>query len=130
MLYTSEFAESDPHSMKFIVSTSHAPESTEFIKAKSGDKLLFERRETKYPGWIWCTDGHGNQAWVPEAYVSIISETCRLVRDYDSRELEVICGEHVRMLEEIAGWSRVVNSEAREGWVPMECLNPVDNASN
>jgi len=108
--------------MNSIVLFAHTPESEESISGTTGDRLTFERRETVYPGWIWCTDVLGNRAWVPEAFVSVSGETCVLVRDYDSRELAVSEGEVVRILEKESGWAWVVDDLDRRGWVPLECL--------
>jgi hypothetical protein len=107
---------------KFLVHHQHKPETKDFILGTTGVLLVYERRETIYPGWIWCTDEHGNHAWVPEAYVSVVGETCVLTRDYDSRELEVEVGEMVQVLETESGWAWVLNDEGRNGWVPLDCL--------
>lgn len=112
--------------MKSRVLHPHAPAPGERISGKAGDILAFERRETTYPGWIWCPDDQGDQAWVPEAYVSIVGETCRLIRDYESRELEIGAGEVVRVLEAESGWAWVENEESVKGWVPLENLSLPD----
>jgi hypothetical protein len=107
---------------KSIVHRPHKPESKGFIEVKKGDILSFESRETIYPGWIWCTDAAGNQAWVPLAYVSIDGTTCKFIQDYSSRELEVKKGEVVRVLEEESGWVWVYLEDDLTGWIPLECL--------
>jgi hypothetical protein len=108
--------------MEYKVLSPHHPASSDFIEGAPGDTYQFERRKTTYPGWIWCFDGHGNQAWVPEAYLMITGEICQLTRDYDSRELDLDSDEVVRVLEEECGWAWVVNDKEQMGWVPLECL--------
>lgn len=109
--------------METVVLHSHPAESKEFIAGRRGDILSFEARETTYPGWIWCTDEEGKGAWMPEAYLSLGRETCRLVRDYESRELEVKEGAVVHVLEEESGWAWIEDEKDRKGWVPLDCLH-------
>ncbi len=102
----------------------HKPESDEVVSCSEGDIVAFQRKESSFLGWIWCTDDHGRQAWVPEAYVSISGENCRFVRDYNSRELEAQEGETVSILEVVSGWAWVLNERDEKGWVPLKCLAP------
>lgn len=113
--------------LKSIVIKPHKPESDEFIACSTGDVVGFERRETIYPGWIWCTDGSGGQAWVPEAYVSIYGGECRFVRDYVSKELEVDVGQIVTIMEVVSQWAWVLNEGDNKGWVPLACLSPASS---
>jgi hypothetical protein len=115
--------------MKYKAQYPHNPQSGDFIVGSSGDRYQYERRETIYPGWIWCFDGRGNQAWVPEAYLVITGETCQLNRDYDSRELDLSVGEVVRFLDEESGWARIVNQNEQTGWVPLSCLVRLENGA-
>jgi hypothetical protein len=108
--------------MKYLVIRTHNPESGGYLKAAVNDELDFERRETIYPGWIWCTDKNDVQAWVPEAFVSITGSTCRMLRDYCSREIEVRVGDRVEVLETESGWAWVMDHNQERGWTPMDCL--------
>ena len=112
--------------MKYCVIRSHRPESSDFLSACTGDELSFERKETTYSGWIWCTGQRGAQAWVPEAYVSIEGTRCFMTRDYSSRELELEVGDKVELLEIESGWAWVLDSSNVNGWIPMERLEPVE----
>ena len=103
---------------------SHTPETTDYLACSAGEVVTFERRETIYPGWIWCTDEYGKQAWVPEAYVDISGEKCQFDRDYISNELKVDTGETVSILEVVSGWALVLNERDEKGWVPFGCLGP------
>jgi DNA-binding Lrp family transcriptional regulator len=107
---------------KSSVIQAHRPESDEFIACSAGDIVEFERKETAFPGWIWCTDSSGSQAWVPEAYVSTSEDKCRFVREYISKELEVEEGEIVLTLEVVSGWALVLKEGDEKGWVPLSCL--------
>jgi hypothetical protein len=102
----------------------HRPDPTDVFSCRAGENLAFERRGTKYPGWIWCTDEQGAQAWVPEAYVSIVDNSCTLRRDYSSRELHVEEGDLVEVMGYESGWAWVRDEHDRVGWIPGECLEP------
>lgn len=108
--------------MTYSASRRHRPESSGFLSVSAGDELSWERKETVYPGWIWCTDHKGAQAWVPEAYVSFAGDRCRMTRDYVSRELGLEVGDKVELLEIESGWAWVVDGRHVKGWIPMECL--------
>jgi hypothetical protein len=111
---------------KSIVIHTHNPESNDVISGTTGALFSFERRETIYPGWIWCTDDLGNQAWVPERFVSIIGETCTLIQNYESKELEVRKGDMVQIITKESGWAWVLDDEGQKGWVPLTCLASYD----
>jgi hypothetical protein len=113
--------------MKALVAKDHIPDPTGSIITSSGDVLAFERKPTLYPGWIWCTDSDGNQAWAPEEYVTLIGDTCRFVRGYDSRELEIQQGTVVELLDQTSGWAWVRDSQNRLGWIPLDCLSNPDS---
>jgi hypothetical protein len=62
---------------------------TDPLIARQGDQLRFERRESEWPGWIWCTDPSGRSGWVPESWVELGTGVCTLKRDYAATELSV-----------------------------------------
>ncbi len=113
--------------MKYVAIKNHRSESDEVLIASTGDELSFERRETIYQGWIWCTDLNGIQAWVPETYVSISGDSCRMIRDYISRELDIDVGDKVEVLEIESSWAWVLDRHDKFGWIPMECIEPLDS---
>lgn len=102
----------------------HQPESVPPLMMQEGDLLQCERRNTEWDGWLWCTSDVGITAWVPEAYLLDLPDTCkyRALRDYTSFELPVALGEEVTILYEVASWAWVRTSAGGEGWVPLENL--------
>jgi hypothetical protein len=100
----------------------HTPESSEPLCAAEGDLLRFERRPTEWEGWLWCTDRKGLKGWVPEHWVAIEGDSCRMTRDYTSLELPVSRGEVLVVRETESGWAWAVGPEGRQGWVPLRCL--------
>ena len=112
--------------MKYSVIRKHRSESSEVLSVYTGDELWIMPRETHYPGWIWCKDEKGVQAWVPKSYVSIEGNQGRMKRDYISRELELEVGDQVDLLEIESEWGWVLDRRGVYGWIPMECLERVE----
>ena len=112
--------------VKYLVTKNHNPEIREILLASVGNILQFERSNTIYSGWIWCTNIKGIQAWVPEAFVAIEGNTCHMIRDYISRELHIEVGEEVEVIEIESGWALANDGKNECGWIPMECLERVE----
>jgi hypothetical protein len=108
--------------VKYVAIRNHIPEVADVLNLFDGDKLSYERRNSIYPGWIWCIDSKGLQAWVPEAFVTIEGSSCRMIRDYISRELVAEEGDIVEMIELESGWGWAISDTNESGWIPMECL--------
>jgi hypothetical protein len=92
------------------------------VEFGKGERLRYERRESDWPGWLWCTSRAGSEAWVPEPGVTLDGENCVLVRDYAARELSLKLGDVVRTRLEESGWVWAAAASGREGWVPLACL--------
>jgi len=65
------------------------------LVARKGERLSFERRQSEWEGWIWCTCAAGRSGWVPESWVEIKDGYCVLQRDYSAAELSVGIGETI-----------------------------------
>lgn len=109
-------------SKEWTIIGSHLPGIGQPLVAPKGTVMTFERKPTEWRGWLWCTDDDGVSAWVPEAWVDIDGDRCRMKRDYDSRELAVEKGETVLIEFEESGWAWVKKGSGESGWVPMACL--------
>ena len=100
----------------------HRVEGSEPLVVHQGERLVFERRETEWSGWIWCVSRSGRSGWVPERWVQIEGKVCVMRRDYDSTELPVNAGETFTATLVESGWAWGTTSDGRTGWVPLECL--------
>ena len=107
---------------KWRVIRDHAAESSVPLRVRAGDVLGFERRPTEWQGWIWCADPRGHKGWVPENWVAIEGDTCKMKRDYTSLELAVRRGEVLVVHETESGWAWAARSYGEKGWVPLECI--------
>jgi uncharacterized protein YgiM (DUF1202 family) len=92
-----------------------------------GERLEFERRDSRWAGWIWCTSGSGKTGWVPESWVRIEGNSCVMKRDYSAVELTVREGEKLSTELIESGWIWVENSVGRSGWVPLDHLEPMSD---
>ena len=112
--------------MRYRVTKSHKPEKSPPLMLGPGQHVRFERRPTEWKGWLWCTTETGERGWVPEAWVKIDGDICIALREYCSAELEVRVGQEV--LGDIieSGWVQVRNDEGAVGWVPLECLESME----
>jgi hypothetical protein len=106
----------------YVVTKPHTPESPKTLQASAGDWLTFERRQTEWAGWIWCSSPDNRQAWVPENWVTIEGDVCCLRRDYDSTELAIQPGETLVVEEIESGWAWGMTDRGDWGWVPLTCL--------
>ncbi len=93
--------------------------------AEAGARLTFERRESEWEGWLWCTDPSGNRAWVPESWLRLDEGTCVLQRDYAAQELSVAEGELITADFVESGWLFGTKEDGRQGWVPLNHLSAV-----
>lgn len=107
---------------KYRVTKAYKSPYERTIRFRKGEILRFERRKTEWSGWLWCTSGSGECAWVPEAWVELGAATCVMTRDYTARELSVQEGEEVRATLAESGWVWASTPSGGEGWVPLECL--------
>jgi len=114
--------------VRYAVAKPHRPSEEQWLAAQQGTRLALERRETVYAGWIWCVADSGAGGWVPEEWVSIAGDTCTLLRDYDALELPVEPGDMVEVEFTESSWAFVQDERGRQGWVPLECLEPLEGA--
>ena len=93
---------------------------TEPLVMSKGEILTFEEKECEWSGWIWCTNKFGESRWVPEKYLEIDGNKCKMVQDYNSKELNITVGEELTIEKEEAEWFWVINQKGVSGWVPIE----------
>ena len=94
------------------------------LEAKAGARLGFERKETEWEGWLWCTDSSGKTGWVPETWLTLEEEFCILQRDYVARELSVAAGELISADFVESGWVFGSTASGEQGWIPLNHLSP------
>ena len=108
--------------MRYRVIKSYRSAYPDPLCLRQGERLRCERRQSEWPGWVWCSDTSGREGWVPEGWVKVEGDHCVLQRDYDATELTVEVGEDLAGVFEESGWAWVRNAQGAEGWVPLDCL--------
>ena len=95
---------------------------SEPLELQAGERVRFERRDTEWEGWVWCTSESGRAGWGPEAWLTIDGPFAVLRRDYCARELTIRRGTFVRGSLIESGWLWATTDAGASGWVPLEVL--------
>ena len=112
----------------FRVVKEHQGTSLSSLSGQEGERLEWERRESEWRGWVWCTHSLGSSGWVPENWLELADETAVLLRDYSATELGVAPGQILSASLFESGWAWATNEDGEEGWVPLENLEPMPQA--
>jgi hypothetical protein len=112
----------------FRVVKEHQGISLSPLSGQKGERLGWERRESEWPGWLWCTHSSGRCGWVPESWLELADETAVLLRDYSATELSVAPGQVLFASLFESGWAWATNEDGEEGWVPLDNLERMPQA--
>lgn len=110
---------------KYRVVEEHRASFPNAMMAVESDVVTVGREDPEMPGWHWCRDRNGVDAWVPESHISIQDDKGVFTQDYNSVELNARKGEIIQYLGETLGWVECLNSEWRYGWIPRKKVAPV-----
>jgi hypothetical protein len=94
--------------------------------AKTGDKLTIIPKDSPWPGWLWCTDSHGESRWLPQSYLDIKGDIGTLLYDYSAVELTIRIDEQLTIIKEAEGWYWCTNGKGQTGWAPGECVKIIE----
>ncbi len=95
------------------------------LTLKAGDHVTVGRRDTQWPGFVWCTDRAGQGGWVPDSILERQGEQGILRRDYDATELTAAVGEQLTVNLEESGWLWCTNARGQNGWIPADNVETV-----
>jgi hypothetical protein len=107
---------------KYQVIKEHKASFTYAMLTVEGDEISVGREDPEMPGWYWCKDKKGVEAWIPTTHISIKGTQGRVTQDYNSNELNAEAGEIVQYLGESLGWIECLNKDWRYGWMPVDKL--------
>jgi len=102
-----------------VIEDYESPYTDPLIVTK-GEILTIGEKESEWSGWIWCTNKFGESRWVPEKYLEIHGNTCKILQDYNATELTITVGEELIIEKEEAEWFWVINQRGKSGWVPIK----------
>ena len=88
----------------------------------TGEKISLGKEDTDMPGWFWCRNSEGLEAWIPKTHIKIDGETAVFNQPYNSIEHNVEKGEIVQYLGESLEWIECLNGEWNYGWIPSSKL--------
>ncbi len=89
---------------------------------REGDKLIPQKRNPQWPGWVWCDHASGKSGWVPESWLHFENGHSILQRDYDATERTVNPGDAFEVVCIESGWAWGTTANRQEGWIPAYCL--------
>jgi hypothetical protein len=91
-----------------------------------GEPLTTSNRQTDWPSWFWCTTANSESRWVPDVYIEEIKGQRVMRCDYNPMELSVQSGELLTLTgDAVNGWAWCTNAANQQGWVPLECLQAI-----
>jgi uncharacterized protein YgiM (DUF1202 family) len=96
------------------------------IAVRAGDEVTLGKRDTEWPGWVWCTNEAGKGGWVPERIVEAGRERGRILAGYSAVELAVRIGDALSLHGEESGWYWATNEAGQSGWVPASHIEQID----
>ncbi len=90
------------------------------IQVKAGDEVDMDRsKETDIAGWVWCTNRLGKSGWVPNSYIKIVRDRCKMVHDYSAIELTIHVGDILTVHKEESGFYWAASQSRHQGWIPI-----------
>ena len=95
-----------------------------FISGK-GESVSVGKEDHEMPGWFWCKNATGLEAWIPNTHIDITDETAVFNQPYNSVEHNARPGEIVQCLGESLGWVECLNEKWVYGWIPAPKLEKV-----
>jgi hypothetical protein len=109
----------------FKVIEKHKPTFDYAVLGYPGEEILLGKEDIEMPGWFWCKNSEGQEAWIPKTHILIHGETASFNQPYNSIELYVEKGEIVQYLGESLGWIECLDSKWKYGWIPSAKLSKI-----
>jgi hypothetical protein len=110
----------------FRVTEEHQASFDYAFIAEKGDVVVVSKEDDETPGWFWCMDMDGREAWVPETHLNIDGDRGTFVQPYNSIEHSVSPGDTVQYLGETLGWMECLNSKWEYGWIPIHKVERIN----
>ena len=99
------------------------------LRIAVGDCVQIGRKDQTWPGWIWVTDPHGNDGYMPEDLLEgDAGGMARVIGEFDPRVLTIRRGDRLESIRRIHGWHWCKNEAGEEGWVAGYLLRPASGA--
>jgi hypothetical protein len=115
---------------RYRVIADHDAAYPEPLTLRAGERVRYERRETEWKGWLWCTSDAGMTGGVPDAWLELDGPVAVARRDYCARELTVRPGTVLTGSLIESGWLWVTTEAGATGWVPLSVLERCEDDTN
>lgn len=113
------------HRPLYRVIKEHKASFLKALIAEKGDRVKVGKEDPEMPGWYWCQDVRGMEAWIPETHIDIDGVEVVFNQPYNSIEHDIEPGEIVQYLGESLGWIECLNKEWKYGWIPSNKLEKI-----
>jgi hypothetical protein len=106
--------------------TPHAIPERPPIQVTPGQHVHAGQRDTDWPAFVLITTDDG-AGWIPERHLDTSSGSAVVITCYDTTELATTAGEELTLIDQdrLSGWVWVRNAAGREGWVPLNTVEPM-----
>lgn len=109
----------------FIANSDYEEKDSDPIRLQPGDEIQAGAADRTWPGWVWATDGHGNDGYVPEEILQALGDNrFRASEAFDPSVLTIRRGDHLQSIRQIHGWHWCRHENGAEGWVAGYLLRP------
>lgn len=110
----------------FIANSDYEEKDSDPIRLRPGDEIQAGAADRTWPGWVWATDGRGNDGYVPEEILVPLGDgRFRAKEVFDPTVLTIRRGDRLESIRQIHGWHWCRSESAgKEGWVAGYLLRP------
>lgn len=110
----------------FTANSDYEEQDRNPIRLQPGDVIRTGNADRTWPGWIWATDTHGNDGYIPEEILKPTGDgRFQITEAFDPSVLTIRRGDQLTSLRQIHGWHWCSNEQGKEGWVAGYLLRPV-----
>lgn len=110
---------------RFTANADYQETDTDPLRLAPGDEVAAGPADRAWPGWIWATDAHGNDGYLPEEILEPLGDgRFRARESFDPTVLTIRRGDPLESLRQIHGWHWCRDARGNEGWVAGYLLRP------
>lgn len=102
----------------------HEPSFEHAPRMEAEETATLTQHDAGNPGWFKGIDPRGVVGYFPTDWFLIETNGPQAVaqRDYHANELPVAVGDSVHVIDTVGPWARVMNAQAKCGWIPLTSL--------
>ncbi|MGD7653783.1 MAG: SH3 domain-containing protein [Verrucomicrobiales bacterium] len=109
----------------FRANSDYEESDSDLIRLRAGDEVTVGHEDQAWPGWVWATDEHGNDGYVPEEILTLVGfGSYEAGEDFNPEVLRIRRGDRLVSLRHIHGWHWCRNEAGVEGWVAGYLMKP------